>query len=139
MAGNIRIVWDNTAVKAVASNRNPQTKAAQDRVAGALVNGMKRLCPVSPAGPLHRSGTLRSSIHAFRLPSGEIIVGPAASYAGYVNDGTRPHIIRSHGPWPLRNRETGQVFGPVVHHPGTRPTRFIQRSVSAVAGMRVRP
>jgi hypothetical protein len=40
--------------------------------------------------------------------------------------GTRPHIIRSHGPYPLRNRRTGQVFGPVVHHPGTQPRPFLR-------------
>jgi hypothetical protein len=36
----------------------------------------------------------------------------------YIEYGTQPHTIRSHGPWPLRNRKTGQVFGHTVHHPG---------------------
>lgn len=49
--------------------------------------------------------------------------------------GSAPHLIRSTGPWPLRNKETGQVFGRVVKHPGTpeqpfmRPAAFQKRSV----------
>ncbi len=40
--------------------------------------------------------------------------------------GSPPHIIRSHGDWPLRNRETGEVFGPIVHHPGTPAQPFLR-------------
>lgn len=88
-----------------------------------------------------KTGALARSIHArARGQSGafaklgganicayEIVV--AVPYAGYVTHGTRPHIIRSTGPWPLRNRETGQVFGPVVHHPGTKPNPYMQRAL----------
>lgn len=51
----------------------------------------------------------------------------------YVEYGTGPHWIISHGyaagrryPWPLRNRRTGEVFGPVVWHPGTPAQPFIR-------------
>lgn len=84
--------------------------------------------------PLRPSGYLRNSIHADRRGPLEIVVGPDASYGRYVNDGTRPHIIRSHGPWPLRNRATGQVFGQTVHHPGTRPFYFVQRAARDLGG-----
>jgi hypothetical protein len=87
--------------------------------------------------PLRPSGYLRSSIHAFRLPDGSVIIGPTAPYGKFVNDGTLPHEIHSHGPWPLRNRATGQVFGPVVHHPGTRAQPFIQQALDAVPGIRM--
>jgi hypothetical protein len=43
--------------------------------------------------------------------------------------GSRPHIIRSTGPWPLRNRETGEVFGPSVRHPGTPEQAFMRPSI----------
>jgi len=88
-----------------------------------------------PLGP--PSGHLRNSVRAFREPDGSVIIGPTADYAAYVNDGTRPHIIRSHGPWPLRNRATGQVFGPVVHHPGTVGVHFIERTAAALGGTRI--
>jgi len=87
--------------------------------------------------PLPASGTLRSSINAFRMPDESIIIGPTAPYAKYVNNNTVPHVIRSTGPWPLRNRATGQVFGPVVHHPGTRGSHFIERTAETFEGVRV--
>jgi hypothetical protein len=96
------------------------------------VNEMKRRCPVSPVGSDHDSGHLRSSVQAFRQGDG-IIIGPTADYARFVVEGTRPHIIRSHGPWPLRNRATGQVFGPEVHHPGTRANPFVSEAAREVA------
>lgn len=37
----------------------------------------------------------------------------------FVEVGTAPHVIESHGPYPLRNATTGQVFGKKVNHPGT--------------------
>lgn len=55
-------------------------------------------------------------------------------YPAVLDAGSRPHLIESHGPYPLRNRRTGQVFGPVVHHPGTKPTYWCRRSILAIAG-----
>lgn len=46
-----------------------------------------------------------------------------------VEYGTRPHVIRSHGDYSLRNRETGQRFGKVVHHPGTPAQPYIRPAV----------
>jgi hypothetical protein len=91
--------------------------------------------------PLNVSGRLRQSVGAQRVSAGEILIGPNLNpvsahvrYAAYVNDGTRPHVIRSTGPWPLRNRATGQVFGRVVHHPGTRGVHFIERTARELGG-----
>lgn len=52
-----------------------------------------------------------------------------APHAMFVIHGTRPHPIRSRGNWPLRNRKTGQVFGPRVFHPGTKPNNFFERGI----------
>jgi hypothetical protein len=84
--------------------------------------------------PLPPSGRLRSSIRSLRQPDGSIIIGPTVDYAIYVEEDTRPHVIRSHGPWSLRNRATGQLFGPVVHHPGTRGQHFIHRTADTLNG-----
>jgi hypothetical protein len=65
--------------------------------------------------------------------TGRVFVG--TDHWAAVEYGTRPHLIRSTGPWPLRNRETGQQFGRVVHHPGTpaqpfmRPALYRQRDL----------
>lgn len=130
MASEVTIVWDDVVVASL--GHDADIAAVVDRMAAECVSTMKYLCPVSPVGPLHRSGNLRSSIHAFRDDHGDVAVGPTADYARYVNDGTVPHIIESHGDWPLRNRETGQVFGRIVHHPGTHGAHFIERTADTM-------
>jgi hypothetical protein len=56
---------------------------------------------------------------------------PKASYAPYVEFGTRPHIIRPVNALALANRETGQFFGTLVHHPGTKANPFMERIVAS--------
>lgn len=79
-----------------------------------------------------RDGAGRFSSHSERNPavvSYEISV--QVPYAGFVIRGAGPHIIRSHGDWPLRNRETGQVFGPMVRHPGQKANDFLTPALKA--------
>lgn len=132
-SADVTVVWNSAAVRAL--SQSADARAFMDRLAAFAVQDMKKHCPVSPVGPLHRSGRLRSSITSERQPDGSIHVGPTADYGKYVNDGTPPHIIRSHGSYPLRNAETGQVFGPVVHHPGTRAQPFIEETAADINGM----
>ena len=82
----------------------------------------KQKCPVD-------TGALRDSIHVYVDDEHRLILEATEDYAIYVEEGTRPHIIRSKGDYPLRNRKTGQVFGPVVHHPGTHPQPFLRPAV----------
>lgn len=99
----------------------------------------KRLAPTSPHGSGGRpSGWLRSHIGwelhddsrglyvdigcDARTPQGH-------DYGLDVELGTKPHIIRSRGPWPLRNKRAGKVFGREVHHPGTRPQPFLRAAL----------
>lgn len=56
---------------------------------------------------------------------------PRASYAPYVEFGTGPHEIKPVNRRVLANVETGHVFGPVVHHPGTKANPFMERIVAA--------
>jgi hypothetical protein len=56
---------------------------------------------------------------------------PKASYAPYVEFGTAPHIIRPVSAKVLANKQTGQVFGTLVHHPGTKPNDFMGRIIAA--------
>lgn len=118
------------------------------RSRGPVYSGRGLARPRGPARPRRRlpgdlplgppSGHLRNSIRAVRLDKDTILIGPTVSYGKYVNDGTRPHEIRSHGPWPLRNRATGQVFGRRVHHPGTRGAHFIERTAESLNGVVIR-
>jgi len=56
---------------------------------------------------------------------------PKASYAPYVEFGTRPHIIKAVNAKVLANKATGDFFGPIVHHPGTKANPFLERIISA--------
>ncbi len=99
-----------------------------------VVNRAKVLAPV-------RTGRLRASIRAeepriFSL-RGSVKVGSDLEYAGFVNDGTRPHIIRPRRAQVLRFTVGGRtVFAKVVHHPGTRPRPFLDRALREVAAAR---
>lgn len=132
---DVTVVWDSAVVRSL--SQDADVRALMDRLAAFAVQAMKRHTPVSPVGPLHRSGNLRSSVHSERQPDGTVLVGPSADYGKYVNDGTPPHLIESHGDYPLRNRETGQVFGRVVHHPGTRAQPFIQQTAGDINGITI--
>jgi len=151
----VTIVWDEAAVTAWVRNPTASPALALDRAASKVLQEMKRRCPVSKvqpvyasggatvkggsrfAGdfPLQPSGYLRRSCRKQLEPDGSQIIGPTASYGIYVNNGTPAHSIDSTGTWPLRNRATGQVFGPHVNHPGTKPQPFIVESLSVLSGL----
>lgn len=86
----------------------------------------------------------------------EIIVGTDDVIYGYVDRGTRPHIIKPKGPWPLRFQSKYRaktrphildslsggssgdtVFAQEVYHPGTEAREFsneIYKIVDTMAG-----
>ena len=154
---DVRIIIDQGAITLLARD-DANVAAAMEYLSGKVLLEMKARAPVSPvqpvyarkgatvaggrryAGdfPLRPSGYLRSSCRRLREADGGYITGPTAPYSLYVNNGTPPHVIESTGPWPLRNRATGQVFGRIVHHPGTSPQPFIVESLQAIAGAVVR-
>lgn len=105
-----------------ANLRVPQRELVE-RVNAAVLADAKRGCPVD-TGALVASLTSRVVDHAGGPPSGT--VGSELDYAASVEFGSRPHIIRSHGDYPLRNAETGEAFGQVVHHPGTKAQPFLR-------------
>lgn len=99
-----------------------------------MVNRAKILCPVD-------TGRLRASIRLERrrtlLLRTQWTVGSDVYYAPFVNDGTRPHIIRPRRASVLRFQVGGQtVYARVVHHPGTKPNPFLDRALADVARSR---
>jgi hypothetical protein len=148
----VQITWDDAAVRLDCASPGSPIGHGMETLAGHLVNEMKARCPVSPAGrsasgggrwPARASGTLRNSIRAVRQEDGSWLVGPTdkledGTYLGeLVERGTPPHSIDSTGPWPLRNPDTGAVFGPHVDHPGTAPQPFIAPAAAAMQGYRI--
>jgi hypothetical protein len=151
---NVRITWDQAAIRLDCTSESTAVGRAMSTMADHLVNEMKRRCPVSPRGrsasgggrwPARKSGTLRNSIRKVKGASMDQVwlVGPAeqlpdGTFLGeLIERGTPPHDINSTGPWPLRNPDTGQVFGPHVRHPGTSAQPFIAPAAQAMSGYRI--
>jgi len=58
-------------------------------------------------------------------------IGPTVSYADFVYSGTQPHIIQAVNKKVLANTETGQIFGKIVHSPGSAANPFLDRILAA--------
>ena len=113
----MRVTFDNDGMRRL-------EEAVDDmihRVGDDITTDMRRIVPVD-------TGQLRSTIKVRHLRL-KCRIDVGTDYWAHVEYGTRPHEIRSKGPWPLRNRRTGQVFGRRVWHPGTRAQPFIRPSV----------
>lgn len=97
-------------------------------LAEAVAEDARRLAPVD-------QGDLQESIEVVPVSWDTALVGSDLDYAAAVELGARPHTIRVKRAKTLANAETGQVFGPVVHHPGTpaqpylRPALYRERAL----------
>ena len=78
------------------------------------------------------TGALRDSEHIDAVfgsgTHATAVLAPHIIYAAFRNDGG---TIRSKGPWPLRNRATGQVFGRQVTQAGSH---YMERGEEAGRG-----
>ena len=142
--GGMRVSLNSPAIRELLEGEDGPVARHLATRAQRITKTAKRLAPVSPHGSHGRpSGYLRSHIGwelgrdaeglyadiytAATTPDG-------APYGYFQEVGTRPHIIRSHGNYPLRNRRTGQVFGRVVHHPGTAAQPHLRPALAAERG-----
>jgi hypothetical protein len=144
VAGFLRIEWnrrlEGELEEIAVSGPLPQ--------AGAIVlAAMKETIPVSSDGSYGRpAGYARSRLRLLNSgidPAGAFIdVGTDATtpdgtcYPAIVHYGAKPHVIESHGNYPLRDKH-GRVFGRRVMHPGSRPTYWATRATAALAGRRL--
>lgn len=137
-----RVAFNEVALQEFLTGRDGPVARMLEHQGERVVQEQKRLAPVSPVGESdHPSGQLRSSLGwHLDIDDGDLIAvcgvedgNPAEKYALDVEFGTRPHEIRSHGDYPLRNRK-GQVFGQVVQHPGTEAQPFLRPSIDILRG-----
>lgn len=104
-----------------------RVKAVRGNVAEDVAEDARRFCPID-------TGRLVSTIKA---KGDQVWVGGVkAPYWAAVEYGSRPHLIESHGPWPLRDRETGAVFGRHVWHPGTPAQPFMRPALMRARHLR---
>jgi HK97 gp10 family phage protein len=76
-----------------------------------------------------RTGNLRNSIYV-KVETDRVTIGPnetSAPYAGYVEFGTKPHVIVPKKPGGVLVFHVGgrKVFTRRVHHPGSRPHPYV--------------
>jgi HK97 gp10 family phage protein len=87
----------------------------------------------APVGPTHTgeqtASNMVGTIHSKMTGPLMGMVYVESPYAIFVHEGTRPHIIRAVNKKVLANKRTGQIFGKIVHHPGSRANPFLQRAV----------
>lgn len=134
IGGRVNVVVNQAAIEEIGLGSG--AVRLMTRVGEVVTQEAKRLCPVSPVGSSdHPSGQLRNDI-GFSLEVADGRLGAKVftdvDYALPVILGSRPHVIESHGDYPLRNAKTGQVFGRVVHHPGNPPQDFMRPALLAV-------
>jgi len=72
------------------------------------------------------SGDLADSIGVERVDDFHRQIGSDLPYAAAQELGAQPHTIVARTKKALANRETGQVFGKVVHHPGNAPQPYLR-------------
>lgn len=78
-----------------------------------------------------RTGRLRRS-GRHKVRRNKLTLGWSAPYAGYVEYGTRPHVIKPRRASALRFVAGGRtVFAKKVNHPGTKPRKFGYRATRA--------
>jgi len=97
------------------------------RIGEEIAEDMRRAAPVD-------TGRLKDSIEVDQVERGQgftarIKIWARTPYAVFVELGTRPHIIRVKNASVLADVEEGKFFGPIVHHPGTKPNPFMRSSL----------
>lgn len=123
---------DDGVIRAVAVGPQGAGTLAVARLTRAVANSAKMKAPV-------KTGVLRNSITYPSAPTatGMIVrseVVATAPYAGYVHDGTKPHVIRPRNASVLRfPGRNGMVFAAHVNHPGTRPRPFLRNALNEEA------
>lgn len=107
-----------------------EARAALRRRAPQVLNRAKIRAPVR-TGRLRASGKIEYTGFLGFRPRATVIFD--VDYAAAVNDGTRPHVIRPRRAKALRFKVGGRwVYARVVHHPGTKGTRFLDKALRDV-------
>jgi len=124
MATIVRIKMDQIAIRSMLRSptgpvgRKIQEKGKQIQVRAKSLAG--------------EHGTMRNYVRSTLLPTvlgTSVLVYCDHPAAIFVLKGTKPHVIMSTGSWPLRNKATGDVFGPKVNHPGYKGDDFLSKAM----------
>lgn len=138
---SVRVVLEPRFTLAALALSAPAMEAGAQIVA----DGQRRRIPVSKDGSHGRpAGYAQSKIHVERgadplgpywdVGTGDDALSPdGTNYPLILELGSPPHVIESHGDYPLRDKH-GRIFGKRVNHPGTRPYPWLRASLADIAG-----
>jgi HK97 gp10 family phage protein len=127
----IKIELQNAKQLQAAFRKSPQIATreyalALETSARKIEGDAKRTAPVNKQSG---GGTLRQLISSRMEGNTKAVIESKAKYSSYVDQGTRPHTILVRRAKVLANRRTGQFFGRVVKHPGTRKQPFFTDAI----------
>lgn len=78
--------------------------------------------------------SLRRSFRVTQVGDYEQTLSTGKQHASYIEDGSPPHEIRARNAKALRFVSGGEtVFRKVVHHPGTKPTKFFEHATEVAS------
>jgi hypothetical protein len=119
---------DEAALRRLLNGRQSGIARALARKALATESAAKQ---IATAEGLVDTGRYRSSI-SWRLGEDALglyaEIGSAVPYAGYIEQGTRPHVIRPRQKQALFWKGADHPVR-LVHHPGTRPYHVLKRAL----------
>lgn len=108
------------------------TRMSADALAGAAVELEDYIA--NESGKHTKSGALVQSVFKKRLPDGGWEIGHdlrRAPHAVFVHWGTKAHLIKPKDKKSLRWAGGGKFsFAKIVHHPGNKPDKWIERAAS---------
>lgn len=117
-------------------------EAAQSAFNASIMRALERTAEqaatYAKTSTLYRSRTygLRKSITwgaQLGSTSAHAVVRASAPYAGFVENGTKPHDITPRRKSVLRFQQNGAIrFSRIVHHPGTAPRPFMAQAAEKV-------
>jgi hypothetical protein len=141
MAAGVRVVLAPGFERELKTMVGPSMESA----AAVVAAGQRARIPVSADGSYGRQpGYAKSKIHVesgidalgpwWDIGTGDDALTPSGTnYPLILELGSRPHVIESHGNYPLRDKH-GRVFGKRVNHPGTQPYPWLRAAVADLAG-----
>jgi hypothetical protein len=132
MAGNsdIQLRLYDTELNRMLNSSNGDVGRYMRRIAKEIIAGAKVMAP-------KRTGNLSRSIHLrrhARWARGQYVeIGSNLSYAYYVHEGTRPHVITS-GPGRMLTFRSGgrRIYAQSVNHPGFRGRKYLTEPMKRV-------
>ena len=115
-----------TAFKMFPVKMTEEINTAINKTIIKLESNIKKEAPVNKQ---KGGGNLRQSVKGSMTGIASGMVEVWANYGSAVETGTKPHIIRAINKKVLANKRLGQIFGKVVHHPGTKANPFFTRGI----------